>query len=212
MAGSPEQVVQLYIALVELEPAIWRRVQVPSDLTLHRLHGVIQAIFDWQDCHLYQFEVDGCRYAPPEEAGETLGGDRLYSSANLRLNQLLQRGVEQFAYVYDLGDEWVHGLAIEQALTPEAGTEYPVLVDGARRAPPEDIGGPPGFEAFLEAVSDPNHPDRDEFLEWYGGNEFQPEVMDADAIEAKLQRIRRQLRKGPQKQRSSSSRSARQWR
>jgi hypothetical protein len=52
----------------------------------------------------------------------------------------------------------------------------------------------------------PNHPDRDEFLEWYGSDGFQPEVMDADAIESKLHRIRMQLGKGPQKQRSSRSR------
>ena len=84
-----------------------------------------------------------------------MGGDSIYSSADLHLNQLLQRGVDRFAYVYDLGDEWVHGVSIERALTTEAGTEYPVLVDGARQAPPEDIGGPPGFEGFLEAVSNP---------------------------------------------------------
>jgi hypothetical protein len=99
----------------------------------------------------------------------------------------------------------VHGVSIERALTPEAGTEYPVLVDGARQAPPEDIGGP-----WLRGVSGSreraNHPDRDEFLEWYGSDGFQPEVMDADAIESKLHRIRMQLGKGPQKQRSSRSR------
>lgn len=122
MASTPEQAVQLSIALVELEPVVWRRVQVPSDLTLHRLHSVIQAVFDWEDCHLYQFEADGCRYGPPEEAGETLGGDPIYSSADLRLNQLLQRGVDRFAYVYNLCEEWVHGVSIERALTPEAGT------------------------------------------------------------------------------------------
>jgi hypothetical protein len=65
MASTPEQAVQLSIALVELEPVVWRRVQVPSDLTLHCLHSVIQAVFDWEDCHLYQFEADGCRYGPP---------------------------------------------------------------------------------------------------------------------------------------------------
>ncbi|WP_415179066.1 plasmid pRiA4b ORF-3 family protein [Parasphingorhabdus sp.] len=48
----------------------------------------------------------------------------------------------------------------------EAGTKYPRYVEGEHRAPPEDCGGTPGFEAFLEAVTDPRHPEHEDVTEW----------------------------------------------
>ena len=47
--------------------------------------------------------------------------------------------------------------------------EYPVFVDGARRCPPEDVGGPDGFMDFLEAILDPAHEEHRAMLDWYGG-------------------------------------------
>ena len=40
---------------------------------------------------------------------------------------------------------------------PDPDREYPAFVDGARRCPPEDVGGPDRFMDFLEAVLDPAH-------------------------------------------------------
>ena len=59
----------------------------------------------------------------------------------------------------------------------EDQTDYPAFVGGARRAPPDDVGGISGFEAFLEAVTDPRHEDHDQMLEWSDGS-FDPEDID----------------------------------
>jgi Plasmid pRiA4b ORF-3-like protein len=49
----------LYIRLAEIEPAIWRRIVVPGQLTLHHLHQVLQVTMGWTHSHLHQFIVPG---------------------------------------------------------------------------------------------------------------------------------------------------------
>jgi len=39
----------LKIELLDIEPAIWRRFVVPANITLDRLHDVIQIIMGWTD-------------------------------------------------------------------------------------------------------------------------------------------------------------------
>jgi Plasmid pRiA4b ORF-3-like protein len=59
---------QLKAALVGMKPPVWRRLVVPSDLTLGSLHDVIQVTFGWEGMHLHAFEgPSGGRYAPPED-------------------------------------------------------------------------------------------------------------------------------------------------
>ena len=56
---------QLKITLLESEPPIWRRVQVPGTMLLCCLHDAIQAVFGWTDSHLHQFEKDGKYWGDP---------------------------------------------------------------------------------------------------------------------------------------------------
>lgn len=201
---SSQKIVRLKIELADIDPPVWRRVQVPVDLSLRRLHDVIQAVFDWHDCHLHQFEVGERIYGQTEIAPEDFGEGRQYSDKNVKLAALLGRGVEQFLYRYDFGDDWEHVITVERMAEPEAGVAYPVLVDGARRAPPEDCGGPPGFEAFLEAMLDEDHEEHDDLMDWYGGP-FDPVDMNLETVEAMLGRIRASRRKGPAKGRPRSN-------
>lgn len=62
------------------------------------------------------------------------------------------------------------------------------FVAGQWRAPPEDVGGVSGFEAFLEGIADPNHPDRAELLDWYGGP-FDPEDIEEGTIRIQFDRL-----------------------
>ena len=47
----------LTIRLYGIELDIWRRFVVPGDITLDRLHDVIQIVMGWQDCHLHTFTI-----------------------------------------------------------------------------------------------------------------------------------------------------------
>jgi hypothetical protein len=199
MAQHYTDIARIRIELAGTDPLIWRRVDVPLDLRLRRVHEVIQAVFDWHDAHLHQFEIAGRLYGLPEVMGEELAGTRLHSDRNVKLGDVLARGAREFLYTYDFGDDWEHDIIVEMTFAPEADTEYPVLVDGERRAPPEDVGGPPGFAEFLAAVEDEDHPDHEELLEWVGVEPFDPEDLQLDKVEAMLTRIRRSRRKGPAK-------------
>lgn len=198
MAGEISAVVRLKMELSEIDPPVWRRVDIPLDFPLRRVHDVIQAVFDWLDYHLHQFEIGDRIYGAPEYDDGELDGRRLYSDRSVTLAALLDRGVERFVYRYDFGDDWEHVITVEEVRKPEAGVEYPLLVDGARRAPPEDCGGPHGFADFLEAMADEAHEEHEAVLDWYGDH-FDPEDLELHVVEGMLSRIRASRRKGPRK-------------
>jgi len=106
-----------------------------------------------------------------------------------RLGDLVPGERSQFAYNYDFGDYWQHVLVIEKTLPPQEGIRYPVCLAGARACPPEDVGGISGYDNFLQALKDPDHPEHQEFLDWIGGT-FDPEEFDVDQINQKLRSIR----------------------
>lgn len=187
-------ILEIRITLEDVEPPVWRRVLVPAGLSLRRLHDTIQAAMGWLDYHLHEFRVGERRYGTPLPDGETWGA-RVASDSNVKLSSLVEKGIDRFLYIYDFGDDWRHDIVIEGVRPAEPGVDYPVFVAGERRCPPEDCGGPPGYEAFLEAISDPEHPDHADALEWYG-DPYDPEDIEQYIIEVQLSRIARSRRGG----------------
>lgn len=163
-----ESIARIRIELQEIQPMIWRRVDVPLSTTLMALHDIIQLLFDWKDAHLFEFEIGKKVYGEPSP-DDAFYDRKVYQAKSLRLGTLIDRGVERFLYLYDFGDNWRHEMTIEEVFDGAADVDYPVFVDGARRAPPEDVGGTSGFMDFLEAALDPAHPEHRGMRDWYGG-------------------------------------------
>lgn len=165
--SSPEKSALVRIALKDIEPEIWRRVEVPLGMNLKGLHDVIQAVFGWQDYHLFEFQVGEKRYGVPSPEW---GDERKVLQAKAtKLADLMSKGIDRFDYTYDFGDNWEHAIAIEAVADADPAVKYPRFVAGARRAPPEDVGGFPGFFDFVEAMVNPRHPEHRNLLKWYGG-------------------------------------------
>jgi hypothetical protein len=177
---SPTELV-LKITLRESEPPIWRRVAVPDDLSLARLHDVIQIAMGWMDCHLHEFHVGDRTYGIPDPDFEDLG-HRVFKENNCKLASLVGAGVDRFDYVYDFGDNWVHEVVIESAGPLQHDRRYPSFIDGARRCPPEDVGGIGGYFEYLHAIADPTHEDHEQMLTWVGGA-YDPETFDRHRIQ-----------------------------
>jgi hypothetical protein len=59
--------------------------------------------------------------------------------------------------------------------------KLPRCIAEAGACPPEDCGGPPGYERFLEIIGNPKHPKLDKMLEWVGGA-FDPDAFDPKAV------------------------------
>jgi len=90
-------------------------------------------------------------------------------------------------YEYDLGDSWIHEITVEQ-LRAGNGEDGLRCTGGARACPPEDCGGPPGYEMFLEAITDPSHEEHEAMLEWIG-EQFDPEGFDVATVNRALSRL-----------------------
>lgn len=175
-----KRVYQLKATIIGTKPAVWRRLVVPEDITLARLHDVLQAAFGWWDCHLHEFEIGGVRYGVDD--GEDWSPPK--DERRARLNTLVKTGTS-FLYVYDFGDDWRHKVVVEKVFPGTAGTKYPACTGGARACPPEDCGGVWGYEEFLAAIAEPDHDEHDSMLEWVGGS-FDPEAFDSADFEHRL--------------------------
>lgn len=183
-------VYQFKVALKAIRPPIWRRFQVTDDITLYRLHLVLQEVMGWDNYHLYQFTIGNLRYADPDPEHDT-------SERNAKRHKLWQvfghRQRAKALYTYDFGDSWVHQLILEKVLPLRQGVRYPVCLDGARACPPEDCGGVPGYQRLLEIIRDPEHEEYEETMEWLGGS-FDPDAFSIDVVNRKLARLARGAR------------------
>ena len=118
LAGA--SVLQLKITLNGAKPPIWRRVLVPSGMSLPQLHQVIQAMFGWLGYHLHHFRTAGYRgptYAPLDPDGEDdFYGESSLDEANVSVGELLPVEGSSMTYTYDFGDNWVHAIKVEKVL------------------------------------------------------------------------------------------------
>jgi hypothetical protein len=169
-----DSVVRIYATLLDVDPAIWRRIEVPANFTLRDLHDVLQTVMGWADYHLHHFQIGGLMY------GEPTPEDRdILSEHKLKLAALAIDGERAFEYIYDYGDNWHCMVVLEAIAQTRTGVFYPRLIEGARRGPPEDVGGTSGYSEFLEAIGDPKHERHAEFLERRGAD-FDPDHFDID--------------------------------
>ena len=107
-----EPVARLRIELREIEPRLWRRIDVPVSSTLLALHDIIQIAVGWTDSHLFEFVIRDRVYGEPMP-DDDFWDRHVYKAAGIRLKTQIERGVERFLYVYDFGDDWRHDIFIE---------------------------------------------------------------------------------------------------
>lgn len=163
---------------------MWRRLLVPGGLRLDKLHRIFQAAMGWEDRHLHAFRVDGALYGtqlddhPAEEVDER----------SVTVITAIGK-VDGFAYEYDFGDSWEHEVTVGAVWGMPIGLKFAVCLDGANACPPEDCGGPPGYEELLRVLADPSHEDHDHMRGWIGGA-FDPTEFDLALANARLQALR----------------------
>lgn len=174
----------LHIELKWIKPAIWRRVAVPENITLGKLHVVIQTAMGWEGGHMHEFEIAGENYGIPDPDG---WGPPVNPEARKTLNKALS-GKKTFRYLYDFGDGWDHRIKVEKVLPAVACPQVPYCIDGANACPPEDVGGGPGYAEFLEAMADPSHPEHAAMLAWHGSR-FDPTVFDWERVNQWLEEM-----------------------
>jgi hypothetical protein len=181
-----DQIAQLKITLLDIDPPVWRRVLVPVTIRLDRLDRVIQAAMGWTNSHLHMFIHPSGRYGVPDLDFP------LQDERRTGLRDLAAQEGEAFRYEYDFGDSWEHEIVLEQLLTAEPGGRYLTCLDGARACPPEDCGGVHGYADLLDTLADPTHPEHQHLLEWLGiekGSDLDPAHFDTTDANRRLDAV-----------------------
>lgn len=194
---EPEQAFVFRVELACCGQKIWRRVAVPARITFSQLHQVLQAAFTWQNCHLHQFQIQN-------DKGEIVAESKTgYEDEFLEETKDIERFSErkklthylpecrQLTYLYDFGDDWLHLIELEQTIEGYDDA-LPACLDGAGDAPPEDVGGEPGYEDFLETIQSTatdkeSVKERKSLLSWAKMQGWQS--FDIDAINQRLKKI-----------------------
>lgn len=181
MREARMEIIRLRVNLKHVEPKVMRSLLVPLDIQLQDLHITLQVAVGWRNSHLYSFET-------PETIWQGYNNDfgfdfrENYSVNGVSLRKFLTRtGVKRFLYLYDFGDYWEHVIHTGAVTEAKAGELYPQLTNVKGRCPPEDVGGPWGYEEFLHIMSDVNHPEHEEMADWYLGsfdvNDLREEIL-----------------------------------
>jgi hypothetical protein len=209
---KPTEVYELKITLQNSKPPIWRRVAVPSSISLSGLHEVIQIVMSWSNSHMHQFVIRNYRPKPTKEEmrGLVWSGqldklamcmrrDRCLSDpqfeieeaedeSRVMLCELAPKLKSKLIYEYDFGDSWKHLIEVVKISPPVEGLKYPLCIAGKHACPPEDCGGIWGYYEMLEAVKNPRHERHKEFADWLSP-EFDPEEFDLEEINANLSNL-----------------------
>ena len=171
-------IVRLKIILDGVEPSVTRTLLVPVTLRLDRLHLVIQAAMGWENSHLYAFLTGTTRWAISDPGFDD---DALPVATASLADIVAASGAAPIRYIYDFGDDWIHLIDVQTADEPVPGDLNPKLIDVVGHCPPEDVGGLPGYENFLEAIADKQHPKHGHLIEWHG-KPFDPNAPATDEL------------------------------
>jgi hypothetical protein len=172
------RIARLHVTLNDVKPSVQRRVEVPLAIRLDRLHLVLQAAMGWTNSHLYEIRARNVGWGLPDPDF----GEGPLDAKKARLVDVLEdAGTKTIKYLYDFGDGWEHTVKVERITDAVPGTTYPVLIHAAGRCPPEDVGGPWGYDEFLDALSDPAHENHAEMKDWIG-EDFDPTAVDLEAL------------------------------
>ena len=181
------KVYQFKITLLDVEPPVWRRFQVDNFITLSRFSAILIAVMGWSNSHLHDLRIGGKKYGMPAgEPDEYSKG--LIDEKKKKLRDFAEEDLRKFEFAYDFGDGWRHEVELEKVSNYSYKGIKPKCIDGARNCPPDDCGGPHGYENFLEAIRDPEHPEHENMLRWIGGK-FDPEAFSLRSVNRALSKV-----------------------
>jgi hypothetical protein len=186
-ATRPARVCRLKLELKDVEPRVWRELEVLSGTRLTRLHRAIQIAMGWEDYHLWSFQMGERRFERPGEELSDLG-EPPEDAGEVSVETLLPEPGTRIVYNYDFGDDWLIVVTLVETAAPTTGVRYPRCIAGERAGPLEDSGGPPGYERLLAARKKPKSREAKELLQW-AGEGWDPDRFDLEVVNKQLARL-----------------------
>jgi hypothetical protein len=183
----------LKVMLDDVEPKVLRRIEVPADIKLDRLHLTLQAALGWTNSHLFEIRARDVGWGIPSPDWP----DGPLDARKVKLIDVLEdAGTKTLRYLYDYGDGWEHTIKVERMIPADTNIAYPRLIEASGRCPPEDVGGPWGYAEMLEALADPDHERHAEIREWVG-DDFDPHAFDAEPLRANVAALAKRWSRKP---------------
>jgi hypothetical protein len=183
----------LKVTLDDVEPKVLRRIEVPADIKLDRLHLTLQAALGWTNSHLFEIRARDVGWGLPSPDWP----DGPLDARKVKLIDVLEdAGTKTLRYLYDYGDGWEHTIKVERMIPADTNIAYPRLIEASGRCPPEDVGGPWGYDEMLEALADRDHERHAEIREWVG-DDFDPHAFDAEPLKANVAALAKRWSRKP---------------
>jgi len=180
------QYLEFEVSLLGIKPRIWRRFQLKSSASFQDLHEAIQDAGGWFDGHLFEFQEPG-RERRSLAGTEVPEEDRLFEDEDLapparkaKVGSWFKKKGDKCVYLYDFGDGWELSVVVK-GMVEDAAKFKRRLLGGERAFPPEDCGGPFGYELCVavmsgEKIADWDEEELAERKEWLG--DWRPEDFD----------------------------------
>lgn len=184
------KVYKLKVKLLNIsKPPVWRDILVHDDSTFEELHHVIQMAMGWGFCHLHQFIIGNKSNgtyigAGQNELGFGMDMDQL-DHAEIHISEYLKKVKDKCWYEYDFGDGWEHEITLIDIVEVSKEQPVPFVVKGKGACPPEDCGGPWGYQELKETIKNPKAEDYEEMIEWVG-DDFDPNHFNLEEANDRL--------------------------
>ena len=129
---AARSVLQFKVTLLEVEPAVWRRIQISDLCSFWDLHVAIQDAMGWTDSHLHEFEMKhsiekGKQYLGiPDDGYDDFHNTLPGAEGRVRDHLIIN---DQFMYRYDFGDGWEHRTERQSLLAWMGGAFDPEKFD-----------------------------------------------------------------------------------
>jgi hypothetical protein len=185
------EIARLSVEIDDVTPRVVRVVEVLADIRLDDLHFVLQIAIGWQNGHPFEFRVGEKVWGQPDRDATVSPMPAEQST----LSDVLTSG-KTFKYDYVLGEDWEHTVTLLSRESARPDMHYPHLVSAEGRCPPADIGGPVGYETYLQSIADPNSVNHDEMLE-FDAPDFDPHVVDEAMLRKNLTELTRYIGRKP---------------
>ena len=115
----PQSVHELDVVLEGSSPAILRRLEVPSSMTLVQLHEALQVTMGWENAHRFAFYGEGANRLPPASS----------------LLVVAPKTDSMLTYVYDFNDRWTHRICTRSLFELPKAPTTPAMHRGVPSLP-----------------------------------------------------------------------------
>ncbi|MBT3274210.1 MAG: hypothetical protein HN368_13725 [Spirochaetales bacterium] len=147
--NEPPRVYRMEVRLESLGPrrfdsTISRTIEIEGTDSLYDLHMEIQEGFDWDNDHLFSFFFSNRIWDKENEYSANPLGEHMPSSfgdiskpaSETEIGDLLLQKGSDFKYLFDYGDEIVHGIEVVEIFeNEEPDAIFPKLIQSVGEAP-----------------------------------------------------------------------------